>query len=85
MNKCSKENQEYTKEMEQEDDEWQPGMDDAIGTYTYVWIAAGIDNHYAQYNYINDWKGKDVALDPVIHSITFYEGFSSMVLDLGMF
>lgn len=76
--------QEYTDEMEHEDEAWQPGIEDVIGVYTYVFIHAQIDNHHAQFHFINDWKGKEIVLDSVYHTITFYEGFPSLVLDLGM-
>jgi hypothetical protein len=43
--------------------------------YIYVFIHSSITNHNALYHYINDWKDPSLEFDPVIHMISFYEGF----------
>eukprot|EP01080_Neovahlkampfia_damariscottae_P007722 gene7722-12192_t len=72
----------YTQELEQEDLIWQPGAEDIMPIYIYVFIHSSISNHNALYHYINDWKDPSLEFDPVIHMISFYEGFLSLVMDL---
>ncbi len=72
----------YTEADAQEDEEWQPGAEDATPVETYVFIKAKIRNHHSQFKYINDWKDDSVRLHPVSHLITFYEGFLNFIEDL---
>lgn len=72
----------YTVIDQMEDDSFNEiGAEDLIPVYLYVFIQADINNHYAQYNYINHWK-ENVELDPVCHVLTFYQGFLGMVMDI---
>jgi hypothetical protein len=75
-------NRTYTESDQEEDEAWQPGADDVTSVYSYVFLRARIRNNHAQFHYINDWKDHDVINQPVVHLITFYEGFLSFVMDL---
>jgi hypothetical protein len=77
-----RQNKEYTASDQEEDENWQPGADDVTSVYSYVFLRARIRNHHAQFYYINDWKDHEVINQPVVHLITFYEGFLSFVMDL---
>jgi hypothetical protein len=72
----------YSEEDALEDENWQPGADDATPVMTYIFIKCQIRNHHAQFKYINDWKDESVSFQPVSHAITFYEGFLSFIEDL---
>jgi hypothetical protein len=73
---------EYTDEEREEDENWQAGADDVTSVYSYVFVRSKIRNHLAQFHYINDWKDNETMMQPVVHLITFYEGFSTFVQDL---
>lgn len=75
-------NPNYNDNDYQEDIDWQPASDDIFPIYMYVFIHSDITNHYAQYHYIKDWKDKNIEFQPVVHIITFYEGFLNLVMDL---
>lgn len=49
---------EYTAKDEHEDDNFQLGSDDITPIYIYIWMISDINNHHAQFNYIQDWKPK---------------------------
>ncbi|KAL0476889.1 ARC3 [Acrasis kona] len=78
----NKQNVIYSDEMRQEDDSWQPGADDCVGVYSYVFLKSRVRNHYAQFHYINDWMHEEMHSQPVAHTLAFYEGFLEYVKDL---
>jgi hypothetical protein len=65
----------YTEKDALEDSNWEAGADDDTSVRVYVFIKSQVRNHHAQFKYINDWKDYSLETNPVLHLITFYEGF----------
>jgi hypothetical protein len=70
---------EYNEKDALEDQGWQPGADDMTPIEVYIFIKSQIQNHYAQFKYISDWKDRSVQNLPVLHFISFYEGLISYI------
>jgi hypothetical protein len=76
------ESKEYTKDHQFQDEQWQPGADDFVGVYSFVFLRSNVRNHHAQFHYVNDWRHDETNSQPVAHLLTFYEGFLEFVSDL---